>query len=76
MENIFIKKSFLFTVGSVCLVKRFHLGDKRFADDEAFETEVRRLQRQQSKDLCAADFDVFVKRWDKRISVHGGYVEK
>jgi hypothetical protein len=35
------KKYFLFTVGSVCRVKRFtagsrnyHLGGKRFADDE------------------------------------------
>jgi hypothetical protein len=32
--------------------------------------------RQQSKDFCAAGFDVLVKRWDKCINVGGGYVEK
>jgi hypothetical protein len=42
MQRIFIKKCFLFTVGSVCRVKRFHLGGKRFADDEEVETEVRK----------------------------------
>jgi hypothetical protein len=43
MKRIFIKKCFLFTVESVCEVKRFHLTDKRFADDEEVETEVKRL---------------------------------
>jgi hypothetical protein len=38
---MFIKKCFLLTVGSVCHVKRFHLGGKRSADDEEVETEVR-----------------------------------
>jgi hypothetical protein len=38
MQRIFIKKYFLFTAGSVCRVKRFSLGGKRFADDEEFET--------------------------------------
>jgi hypothetical protein len=32
--------------------------------------------RQQSKDFCGAGFDALVKRWDKCISVGGGYVEK
>jgi hypothetical protein len=32
-----------------CLSRRFHLGGKRFADDEEDETEVRRWLRQQSK---------------------------
>jgi hypothetical protein len=32
--------------------------------------------RQQSEDFCAAGFDALVKRWDKCISVGGGYVEK
>jgi hypothetical protein len=35
-------KCFLFTVGTVCCVKRFHLGDKHFADDEEFETQARK----------------------------------
>jgi hypothetical protein len=52
------------------------LGGKRFADDEEVETEVRKWLRQQSKDFCAAGFDALVKRWDKCISVGGGYVEK
>jgi hypothetical protein len=30
-------------LGSVCCVKRFHLGGKRFADDEEVETTVKRL---------------------------------
>jgi hypothetical protein len=34
MQGIFIKKCFLFTKGSICRVKRFHLGSERFADDE------------------------------------------
>jgi hypothetical protein len=40
MQRIFINKCFLFTVESVCRVKRFSLGGKRFADDEEVETEV------------------------------------
>jgi hypothetical protein len=48
-QRIFIKKYFLFTVGSVCRTKRFHLGGKRFADDEKVETKVRKSLRQQSK---------------------------
>jgi hypothetical protein len=47
MQRRFIKKCFLFTVGSVCRVKRFtsgsrncHFGGKRFAGD--VETEVRK----------------------------------
>jgi hypothetical protein len=40
MQRIFVKKYFLFTVRSVCRVKRFSLGGKCFADDEV-ETEVR-----------------------------------
>jgi hypothetical protein len=39
----------------------------RFVDDEKVETEV---------DFHAADFDALVKRWDKYISVDGGFVEK
>jgi hypothetical protein len=66
----------MFMVGSVCRVKRFHLGGKRFADDEEFETEVRNWLRQQSKDFYDAHFDTLVQRWGKCINVGGGYVEK
>jgi hypothetical protein len=40
MQRKFIKKCFLFMVGSVCRAKRFSLSGKRFADDEEVETEV------------------------------------
>jgi hypothetical protein len=66
MQRIFIKKCFLFTVGSVCGVKRFHLGGKRFADDEEVETEVRKWRRQQSKDFyaaCSAMGQVYQSSW-------------
>jgi hypothetical protein len=76
MQRIFIKKCFLFTVGSVCRVKQFSLDGNRFADDEEVETEVRIWLRQQSKDFYAVSFDPLVKRWDKCISFGGGYVEK
>jgi hypothetical protein len=36
--------------------------DKRFADDEEVEKEAWKWLRQQSKDFCAAGFDVLVKR--------------
>jgi hypothetical protein len=62
--------------GSVCCVKRFPLGGKRFADDEEVETEVRKWLRQQPKDFYAAGFDALVKRWDRCIDVDGGYFEK
>jgi hypothetical protein len=46
VQNIFIKKSFLFTVVSECRVKWFQLGGKCFADDEEVETEVRKWLKQ------------------------------
>jgi hypothetical protein len=52
------------------------MGGKRFADDEEVETEVRKWLRQQSKDFYAEGFDALLKRWDKCISVGGGYFEK
>jgi hypothetical protein len=58
---IFIKKCFLFTVGSVCRVKQFSLGGKRFVVDEEVKTEVQKWLRQQSKDLYAAGFNALVK---------------
>jgi hypothetical protein len=76
MQRIFTKKCLLFTVGSVCRVKRFTAVWQTFADDEEVETEVRKWLRQQSEDFCAAGFEALVKLWDKCISVGGGYVEK
>jgi hypothetical protein len=60
VQNIFIEKYFLFTLGSVRRVKRFNLGGKRFSDDEEVETEVRKWLTQQSKDFYAAGFDALV----------------
>jgi hypothetical protein len=74
VQRIFIKKYFLFTVGSVCRVKRFITGSGNFADDEEVKTEVRKRLRQQSKDFDAAGIDALIKRWDKCINVSGGYV--
>jgi hypothetical protein len=42
MQRIFLKKYFLFTVGSICRVKWFSLGGKPFADDKDVETEVQK----------------------------------
>jgi hypothetical protein len=53
-----------------------HLGDRRFADDEEVEMEIWKWLRQQLKHFHAAGFSTLVKRWDKYISVGGGYVEK
>jgi hypothetical protein len=50
--------------------------DKYFADGEEVETEVRKWLRQQLQDFYAAGFDALAKRWNKCISVGGGYVEK
>jgi hypothetical protein len=75
-EYLLIKKCLLFTVGSVCCVKQFHLGGKRFAGDKEVEIKVWKWLRQQSKDFYAAGFETLVKRWNKCISVGGGYVEK
>jgi hypothetical protein len=53
--------------------RKFSRGRSKTSDDE---TEVRKWLRQQSKDFYAVGFDALVKRWDKCISVGGGYVEK
>jgi hypothetical protein len=83
MQRIFIKKCFLFAVGSACSPTDFHLfgplknhpGGKRFTDDEEVGTEVWKWLRQQSKDFYDAGFDALVKRWGKCINVGEGYVE-
>jgi hypothetical protein len=71
---IFINKYFLFSVGSVCRVKRFTTWSRNSLKDEEVETEMRKWLRQQSEDFYAAGFDALVKRWDKYINVGGGYV--
>jgi hypothetical protein len=71
MQRIFIKKFFLFMLGSVCRVKRFHLGGKIFPNDEEVERQLKKWLRQQSKDFCDAGFDALVKRLDKFINVAG-----
>jgi hypothetical protein len=48
---------------------------KRFTDDEDVETEVRKWLRQQSKEFYVSGFDVLLNRWEKCISVPGGYLE-
>jgi hypothetical protein len=75
------KEYLLFMVRSVYRVQRFTigsrnsgLGGKHFTDE--VETELRKWLKQQSNDFCATGFEALVKRWDKRISVGGGYVEK
>jgi hypothetical protein len=74
MQRIFIKKYFLSTVGCVCRLKRFHFGDKRFADSQKVETEVQKWLRKQSKDFSATGFNALEKRWNKCIEVGGGCV--
>jgi hypothetical protein len=59
--RLYVKKCYLFTVGSVCRVKRFTAG-KRFTDEEV-ETDVRKWLRQQSKNFYDSGFDELVKRW-------------
>jgi hypothetical protein len=63
-------------MGSVYRVRRLQTGWQIFADDEEVKAEVRKCLRQESKDFYAAGVDALVKRWDKCISVDGGYVEK
>jgi hypothetical protein len=53
------KETFL-VFGGECLSRK--LGGKYFADDEEFETGVRKWLRQQSKDFYAAGFNALAKR--------------
>jgi hypothetical protein len=55
-----------------CVEKR----GRRFVNDDEFDTETPKWLRQQSKNFRAAGFDAVVERWNKCISVGGGYVEK
>jgi hypothetical protein len=79
-RNLFIKRSFLFAVGSACRVKRFTTGFrnslKDFRKSQIMPEQVQKWLRQQSKIFNAAGFDALAKCWDKCIDVGGGYVEK
>jgi hypothetical protein len=80
MQRIFTKKCFLFTVGSVCRVKRCTTGSRNSLKDvqklQMLPDQLRKWLRQQSKYFHAAGFDALVKQWDKCINVGGRYVEK
>jgi hypothetical protein len=80
MQRIFIKKCFLFTVGSVCCVKRFTTGLrnslKEVQNSQMMPDQVQNWLRQQPKDFYAVGFDALVKRWDKCINAGEGYVKK
>jgi hypothetical protein len=58
-----MKNCLLFMVGSVCRVKQFSLGGKRFADDEEVETGIWKRVRQQPKDFYVCGF----RRTDKAV---------
>jgi hypothetical protein len=74
------KDIFLFTVGSVCRVKRFTTGSRNSLKDtrksQMMPEQVRKWLKQQSKDFYTSGFDALVKRWNTCINVGGGYVEK
>jgi hypothetical protein len=80
MQRLFINKCFLFTVGSVCRIKRFTTVSRNSLNDvrksQLMPDQVWKLLRQQSKDFYAPGFDALVKRLNKCNSVGGGYVEK
>jgi hypothetical protein len=76
VQRIFIKKYFLFTVGSICRVKQFSLCGKHFTHDEEFETKVWKWLRRQSKDFYAAGFHLLLKRWGNCIDADRRYIEK
>jgi hypothetical protein len=73
VKRIFIKKCFLFTVGSVYRVKRFTTGSRNSLKDveksQMMPNQMGKWLRQQPiKDFCAAGFDAMVKQWDKYMS--------
>jgi hypothetical protein len=71
MQRIFIKKCFLFTVGSVCRIKCFTTGSRNSLKNvrklQMMPDQVRKWLRQQSKDFYAAGFDALVKRWEGQV---------
>jgi hypothetical protein len=77
VHKIFIKKYFLFTLGSVYGVKRFTTWSRKSLMDvrksQMMPDQVRKWLRQQSNDFYAGGFDGLVKRLDMCIIVCGGY---
>jgi hypothetical protein len=65
MGRIFVNKCFLFTVGSVCRVKRFATTSrsslKNVRKSQMMPDQVWKWLRQESKDFYAADFDALLK---------------
>jgi hypothetical protein len=59
--NYVHKEMFSVCVGKCLSCKGVPPCGKHFADDEEFETEVRKCLRQQSKYFCAVGFDVLIK---------------
>jgi hypothetical protein len=77
----FTNKCFLFTVGSVCRVKRFTTVSRNSLKDvrksQTMPDQARKWLRQQSKkDFYAAGLDRLVKRKDKCINDGRGHFEK
>jgi hypothetical protein len=69
MQMIFIKKCFLFVVGSVCCIKQFRTGSKNSLKDvRTSQMMPNQVMRQQSKNFCAVGFDTLVKRWVEDMS--------
>ena len=52
------------------------LSGEHFPDDDAVERAVCMWFQQQPQEFYAADFQGFVKRWDKFLNLFGDYVEK
>jgi hypothetical protein len=67
-------------IGSFCGVELFTTGPGNSLKDvrkyKMMPSKLQKWLKQQPKDYYAAGFDAFVNRWDKCISVGGGYVEK
>jgi hypothetical protein len=61
---MFIKKCFLFTVGSVCCIKQFITGSRNSLGDvqqsQMMPDQVWKWLRQQSEDFYAESFDALV----------------
>jgi hypothetical protein len=75
IQRAFIKKCFLFRVGSVCCIKQFTAGLRNYPEDVRNSQMMKRgcgIGSDKSKDFYAAGFNALVKRWDKCINVGGG----
>jgi hypothetical protein len=70
----------MFTLESVCRVKRFTTGSINSLKDalksQFMPDQVGKWVRQQSKYFYDASFETLVKRWNKCLNIGGGYVEK